>query len=47
MGDNEYHLILQNDSNSGGYTQWFNFRVSNGRQRGSVRFLIMNLVILG
>ena len=27
VGDGEYDLILQNDTNSRGNTQWFNFTV--------------------
>ena len=46
LGEDKYHLVLQNDTNSGGYTQWFNFRVSNGKRRGSVTFSIVNLVSL-
>ena len=30
--DNEYDLILQNDINTNGHTQWFFFRVSNTRK---------------
>ena len=44
MGENKYDLVMQNDTNSGGYTQWFNFKVSNGKWRGTVTFNIVNFV---
>ena len=27
VNDNDYHLLLQNDVNTSGHTQWFFFRV--------------------
>ena len=30
--DNEYNLVLQNDINSKGHTQWFYFRVTNAKR---------------
>ena len=39
----EYNLLLQNDINTTGYTQWFFFRVSNTRQKSSVKFNILNV----
>jgi hypothetical protein len=29
MSDNCYHCLIQNDTNTNGYSQWFFFRVSN------------------
>jgi hypothetical protein len=46
VGDAEYALVLQNDLNSGGYTQWFDFTASNGTLRGTVKISIVNLVPL-
>jgi len=37
---------MQNDVNSSGYTQWFNFTVSNGNKRGTVKLNIVNFVVL-
>jgi hypothetical protein len=30
--DNEYDLVLQNDINTNGHTQWYFFKVSNTRK---------------
>lgn len=35
-------MLMQNDINSKGYTQWFYFRVTNTRAGDSVRFNILN-----
>lgn len=35
---------MQNDINSGGYTQWFNFMVGNGEFKGTIKFNIVNFV---
>lgn len=43
VSDNEYDLVLQNDINTNGHTQWFFFRVGNTRQGHSVKFNILNL----
>ena len=43
ISDNEYDLVLQNDINTNGHTQWFFFRVSNTRRNLSVKFNILNL----
>ena len=40
--DTEYNLILQNDTNSKGHTQWFYFRVSNTTSGLRVTFNILN-----
>lgn len=45
VGEAEYDLLLQNDLNSGGYTQWFDFTVSNCALRGTVKLNIVNLVL--
>ena len=42
VSDNEYNLILQNDINTKGNTQWFYFRVTNTVQNMSVKFNIVN-----
>ena len=39
----EYNLLLQNDTNSKGNTQWFYFKVSNTVAGEVVRFNILNL----
>lgn len=43
VSDNEYDLVLQNDINTNGHTQWFFFRVSNTRKNMAVKFNILNL----
>lgn len=43
-GDNQYDLILQNDLNACGYTQWFYFTVRNTHKNRTCRFNIVNLV---
>jgi len=40
----EYHLVLHNDTNTRGYTQWFYFSVEN-HQGATVKFRIVNLVM--
>lgn len=42
MNDNEYKLVLQNDTNSNGHTQWFYFRVGNTAAGHRVTFHILN-----
>ena len=42
VGENDYHMLLQNDVNTGGHTQWFFFRVNNVVM-GEVRFNMLNL----
>ena len=39
----EYDLVLQNDINTNGHTQWFFYRVSNTRAGEKIRFNIINL----
>ena len=43
ISDNEYDLILQNDINTNGNTQWYFFRVSNTHPGQRVRFNMLNL----
>lgn len=43
VSDNEYNLILQNDINTNGHTQWFFYRVGNTRQGSKVKFNMLNL----
>ena len=43
VSDHEYDLVLQNDINTNGHTQWFFFRVGNTRRGHSVKFNILNL----
>ena len=43
VSDNEYNLLLQNDVNTQGHTQWFFFRTQNTRKGLQVRFNILNL----
>ena len=42
VSDTEYNLLLQNDINSRGHTQWFYFKVSN-TSAVPVKFNILNL----
>lgn len=42
VSDQEYNLLLQNDINTNGYSQWFFFKVSNTRQGHRVKFKILN-----
>ena len=41
INDNEYNLLMQNDINTNGHTQWFYFRVSN-TNKSTVKFNILN-----
>ena len=43
ISDNEYNLMLQNDINTNGHTQWFFFRVTNTFKGQVVKFNIINL----
>ncbi len=43
VSDYEYDLVLQNDINTNGHTQWFFFRVANTRVGHRVRLNIINL----
>ena len=42
--ENEYQLLLQCDTNTVGYNQWFYFRVSNTRKKTKARFNMINQV---
>jgi len=44
VSENEYNLVLQNDINSKGHTQWFFFRVSNVRKGLKVKFNMLNMI---
>ena len=44
QSDSEYNLVLQNDINSKGHTQWFFFRVQNTRAGQKVKFNLLNFV---
>eukprot|EP00347_Sterkiella_histriomuscorum_P004799 403359053 len=43
VNDDDYHLLLQNDVNTSGHTQWFFFRVANTKKYSEVRFNMLNL----
>lgn len=40
--DSEYHLFIHPDTNTGGHTQWFYFKVCNMKQNKIYTFKIMN-----
>lgn len=44
VGKNEYDLILQNDINSKGNTQWFYFQISNIPANTKIKFNIVNML---
>lgn len=44
QNENEYDLILQNDINSKGHTQWFFFRVANCKKGQKVKFNMLNMI---
>lgn len=43
MNEAEYDLVLQNDINTNGNTQWFFFRIGNTRKGQRVKFNLLNL----
>lgn len=43
ISERQYNLVLQNDVNSKGNTQWFFFCVKNKYPQQTVRFNIINL----
>jgi len=45
VSEDNYNLILQNDSLSYGHTQWFYFKVSNTRKGKHITFNILNFVL--
>jgi hypothetical protein len=42
VNDIEYNLLMQNDINTNGHTQWFYFQVKNTRKNSVVKFNILN-----
>jgi hypothetical protein len=44
LSEHNYQLVVQNDTNTNGYSQWFFFRVSGGRKGSNVHFNIINLM---
>ena len=42
VSEQEYDLLMQNDTNTLGHTQWFYFKVSNTRAGVPVKFNILN-----
>lgn len=44
QSDSEYDLVLQNDINSKGHTQWFYFRVTNIKKGMKVKFNMLNMI---
>ena len=44
ISDNEYDLVLQNDINSKGHTQWFFYRVANTKKGQKVKFNMLNMI---
>jgi len=43
VSENEYDLVLQNDINTNGNTQWYFFRCSNTTKGQKVKFNFLNL----
>ena len=41
-GENEYDLYMRIDSNTRGHTNWYYFKVTNGKKNQRVKFNIMN-----
>jgi cytosolic carboxypeptidase protein 2/3 len=44
VSDEEYNLLLQNDINTKGYTQWFFFRTTNTFANTKIKFNIINFL---
>ena len=44
ISEHNYQLVVQNDTNTNGYSQWFFFRVSGGRKGANVHFNLINLM---
>ena len=42
VSDIEYNLLMQNDINTSGHTQWLFFQVKNTRKNMNVQFNVMN-----
>ena len=43
IGEHNYDLFLQNDVNTSGFTQWYNFKVTSRRPHLTAHFNIVNL----
>ena len=41
INDNLYQLVIQNDTNKSGYSQWFFFRVKNTKKNITIKFNIL------
>jgi hypothetical protein len=44
ISENYYQLVVQNDTNTNGYSQWFFYRVTGGKKGKMVHFNIINLM---
>jgi cytosolic carboxypeptidase protein 2/3 len=44
VSEQEYNLVIQNDINSKGHTQWFYFRVTNVKKGAKVKFNLLNMI---
>jgi murein tripeptide amidase MpaA len=44
ISEHNYQLVVQNDTNTNGYSQWFFYRVSGGKKGSNVHFNIINLM---
>lgn len=44
VNENSYQMLIQNDTNTSGYSQWFFFRVSNTKKGVNAKFNIINLM---
>lgn len=44
INENLYNLVVQNDTNTSGYSQWFFYRVKNTRKNTTIKFNILNLM---
>jgi hypothetical protein len=43
LSENNYQLVIQNDTNTSGYSQWYYFRISNSRKGVTAKFNLINL----
>lgn len=44
IAENYYQLVVQNDTNTNGYSQWFFYRVTGGKKGQTVHFNVINLM---
>lgn len=44
VSENEYNLLLEHDTETKGYTQWYYFAVNNYKSNHTVRFNLINLM---